>query len=57
MRVRATAHKGGPSVIIAHTVKGWPIQTILTKDPNHHGKPLTKEEQDKALAFIDSHDV
>ena len=50
----AAQTKGRPSVIVARTVKGYPIQHLLTKDPNHHGKPLTKEEQDKALAFIDS---
>jgi transketolase len=50
----ATAQKtkGRPTAIIAHTIKGYPIQTILTKDPNHHGKPLTKEEADKAIALI-----
>jgi transketolase len=51
---KASQTKGRPSVIIARTVKGYPIQTILTSDPNHHGKPLTKEEQDKALALLDS---
>jgi transketolase len=54
---KAAKTKGKPSVIVARTVKGYPIQHLLTKDPNHHGKPLTKEEQDKALAFIESHDV
>jgi transketolase len=49
---KAAAHRAGPSVIIARTVKGWPIQGILTKDPNHHGKPLTEEEAAKALALI-----
>jgi transketolase len=49
---KAVANKGRPSVIIARTVKGWPIQTIFTKDPNHHGKPLTEEEQAKALQII-----
>jgi transketolase len=44
--------KGKPSVIIARTVKGYPIHTLLTSDPNHHGKPLTREEADKALATI-----
>jgi transketolase len=44
--------KGKPSVIISKTVKGWPIQGLLTKDPNHHGKPLTQEEANKALEFI-----
>ena len=51
---KAAQTKGRPSVIVARTVKGYPIQHLLTKDPNHHGKPLTKEEQDKALAFLDS---
>ncbi|HKB37073.1 MAG TPA: transketolase, partial [Gemmataceae bacterium] len=46
--------KGRPSVIVAKTVKGWPIQTILTKDPNHHGKPLTPEEEKEALALLDA---
>ena len=49
---KAVANKGRPSVIVSRTVKGWPIQTILTKDPNHHGKPLTEEEQAKALQLI-----
>jgi transketolase len=46
--------KGRPSVIAAKTVKGWPIQTILSKDPNHHGKPLTQEETTQALALLDA---
>jgi transketolase len=46
--------KGKPSVIVARTIKGFPIQALLTSDPNHHGKPLTKEEQDKALALLDA---
>jgi transketolase len=49
---KAVANKGRPSVIVSRTVKGWPIQTIFTKDPNHHGKPLTEEEQAKALQLI-----
>ncbi len=49
---KAQQTKGRPSVIVARTVKGYPIQTILTKDPNHHGKPLTKEEADQALAML-----
>ena len=51
---KASQTKGRPSVIVARTVKGYPIQHLLTSDPNHHGKPLTKEEQDKALAFIEA---
>jgi len=49
---KAAQNKGKPTVIVARTVKGWPIQTILTKDPNHHGKPLTKEEAAEALKLI-----
>jgi transketolase len=49
---KAQATKGKPSVIVARTVKGYPIQSLLTSDPNHHGKPLTKEEADKALAML-----
>jgi len=49
---RARETKGKPSAIIARTVKGYPIQKILSKDPNHHGKPLTKEEAEQALAML-----
>lgn len=41
-----------PSAIVAKTVKGYPIQGILS-DPNHHGKPLTKDEAEKALKIIE----
>lgn len=51
---KATQTKGKPSVIVARTVKGWPIQALLASDPNHHGKPLTTEETAKALALIDA---
>jgi transketolase len=44
--------KGKPSAIVARTIKGYPIHTLLTSDPNHHGKPLTKDEADKAIAMI-----
>jgi len=47
---KAAETKGRPSVIVAQTVKGYPIQKILTSDPNHHGKPLTADEEKKALA-------
>ena len=49
---KAVAHKGGPSVIVAQTAKGFPIQKVLASDPNHHGKPLTREQEKKALAAI-----
>ena len=51
---KAAQNKGKPSVIIVRTVKGWPIQTIFTKDKNHHGKPLTKDEEKQALAILGS---
>jgi transketolase len=49
---KAAITKGRPSAIVARTIKGYPIQNILVSDPNHHGKPLTKEEQKLALAEI-----
>jgi transketolase len=49
---KAAQTKGKPSVIVARTVKGYPITSALTSDPNHHGKPLTEEEAAKALQII-----
>jgi transketolase len=49
---RAKQTKGRPSAVIARTVKGYPIQDLIG-DHNHHGKPLTPEQAQKALAFID----
>ena len=49
---RARQTKGRPTAIVARTVKGYPIQGILSSDPNHHGKPLTKDEAQKALALL-----
>lgn len=49
---RAVATRGRPSVIVARTIKGFPIQVILTSDPNHHGKPLTPKEAEQALALL-----
>lgn len=51
---KAGETKGKPSVIVSKTQKGFPIMEILGADPNHHGKPLTKDEAEKALAYIDS---
>ncbi len=51
---KAIANKGRPSAIIARTVKGYPIQDLIG-DPNHHGKPLTRDQADRALAYLDSH--
>lgn len=49
---KALQTKGKPSVIIARTIKGYPIQQLLSSDPNHHGKPLTADEAKQALALI-----
>src|SRR5438477_11170087 len=48
----AAKTKGQPTAIVARTVKGYPIQNLLSSDPNHHGTPLTKEEAAKAIAQI-----
>lgn len=50
--LRKTAQlKGKPTVIISHTVKGYPIADMLS-DHNYHGKALSAEEAKKALARI-----
>src|SRR5262249_24350402 len=49
---KAAQTKGKPSVIVARTIKGYPIQGILKSDPNHHGQGLTSEEEKQALALI-----
>lgn len=49
---KAQATKGRPSAIVARTIKGYPIQNLLSKDPNHHGKPLTPDEAKLALAEL-----
>jgi transketolase len=43
--------KGQPSVIVSHTVKGYPIINLLS-DHNYHGKALSPEDAKKALAEI-----
>jgi transketolase len=50
--LRKTAQlKGKPTVIVSHTIKGYPIQNLLS-DHNYHGKALSSEEAKKALAEI-----
>jgi transketolase len=49
---KAVSNRGRPSVLVARTVKGWPIQGLLNKDPNHHGKPLTESEAAEALKML-----
>lgn len=54
--LEGTTQRGGkPHAIIAHTVKGYPIEGLLGCDRNHHGKPLTPEQAKEALAYLDSH--
>ncbi len=52
---KAAETKGRPSVIISHTVKGYPITQFLGSDKNHHGKPLTADEAKKAVEYIEAH--
>jgi transketolase len=44
----------GPAAIVSKTQKGYGILPILetTGDVNYHGKPLSKELAEKALAFL-----
>ena len=49
---QAAQTKGRPSAIVARTIKGYPITSVLGSDPNHHGKALTAEECKKALALL-----
>lgn len=51
---KAAQMKGTPSAIIAHTVKGFPITDVLGSDVNHHGKPLTPEQAERAIAEIEN---
>jgi transketolase len=50
---RARQTKGQPSAIIAHTVKGYPIENLLGSDHNYHGKALPPDVAKKAIAFIE----
>jgi transketolase len=52
---RALATRGRPSVLVARTVKGYPIVDLLGSDKNHHGKPLKPDEAKKALAYVRTH--
>jgi transketolase len=50
LREAATV-KGRPSVIVSHTVKGYPISDLIG-DPNYHGKALPPDLAKKALEAI-----
>jgi transketolase len=54
---QATATHGRPSVILAHTIKGYPIQNLLGDDPNHHGKPRTDEQAKRAIREIETQTI
>ncbi len=44
----AKVHKGGPSVIIARTVKGKGV-SFMENNVAFHGKSTSREETEKAL--------
>ncbi len=48
---KAAQTKGRPSVLVAHTTKGYPITDVI-HDPNHHGVALKPDEAKKALEVI-----
>jgi len=48
---KACTVKGKPSVIVAKTVKGYPIIDLLS-EKNYHGKALSPEDAQRALAAI-----
>ncbi|HWI42057.1 MAG TPA: pyruvate dehydrogenase (acetyl-transferring), homodimeric type [Nocardioides sp.] len=43
----ATKHAGQPTVILAHTVKGWTIDALEGKNATHQMKKLTQEDLKK----------
>ena len=40
----ATKHSGQPTVILAHTIKGWTIDALMGKNATHQMKKLTVED-------------
>ena len=50
---KAARTKDRPSVLVAHTVKGYPISNVI-HDPNHHGIALKPEEAKQALEVIEA---
>ena len=43
----ATKHVGQPTVILAHTIKGWTIDALESKNATHQMKKLTKDDLKK----------
>jgi transketolase len=54
---KAAEAKNRPTVILARTIKGYPITNVLGSDPNHHGKPLTEDEAKQAIREIETQTV
>ena len=48
----AKAHKGQPTMIIAHTVKGKGVSFVEDKGAGNHNMPFTAEDLEKALVEI-----
>ena len=51
---RAIEHKGGPTVILAKTVKGFGLASAQSRNPTHSEKKLT---DDAVLAFVKRFDI
>ncbi|HEY0784499.1 MAG TPA: pyruvate dehydrogenase (acetyl-transferring), homodimeric type, partial [Acidobacteriaceae bacterium] len=51
---RATEHRGGPTVILAKTVKGYGLGTTQARNASHQEKKLT---DDGLLAFVKQFDL
>jgi pyruvate dehydrogenase E1 component len=51
---RALEHKGGPTVILAKTVKGYGIASAQSRNPTHSEKKLT---EDGLAAFVKRFDI
>ncbi len=51
---RAVEHKGGPTVILAKTVKGYGMGTAQSRNPTHNEKKLTDEG---LAAFVRQFDI
>ncbi|UDY24872.1 pyruvate dehydrogenase (acetyl-transferring), homodimeric type [Nocardioides sp. Kera G14] len=49
----ATKHAGQPTVILAHTVKGWTIDSLMGKNATHQMKKLTVEDAKKFRDRLD----
>ena len=52
---QAIEHRGSPSIVIAHTVKGKGV-SFMENDFNWHSKPMTDDDLSRALSEIDEAD-